>query len=403
MLTNRHITVMITGGIAAYKIPLLVRSLIKEGAEVRVLMTQNAKNFVDPFTFEVLTKQVVSIDEFHGKDPVLHIHTADWSDLVIVTPCTANTLGKLANGIADNLVTSCLLACTCPVIIAPAMNHHMLHHPAVEKNIHWLKEQGYWVLPTDYGFLAEGYEGDGRLLDLDLQVLAAKLALHPLAKVLAGSLVGQKWLITAGGTVEAIDPVRYIGNRSSGKMGCAIANMASLLGAEVHLIKTESVTAIPLLPTIKTTSVQSANELQEAVKNNLSANDVLVMAAAVSDYRVETPSQHKLKKQENLTLQLIKNPDILASIANESIFKVAFAAETDHVLTYAREKRKAKAVDILVANDVSKASIGFNSSDNAVTIISENQEKEVPKQAKWSVALSIIQAIIEVRSNERKA
>lgn len=403
MLKNRHITIMVTGGIAAYKIPLLVRLFIKTGAKVRVLMTPNAKNFIDPFTFEVLTKEPVSLDEFNGNDPVEHIHVADWSDLVLVTPCTANTLGKLAHGIADNLVTSCLLACTCPVVIAPAMNHHMLNHPAVQKNIAWLKANGYWVLPTDYGFLAEGYEGQGRLLDLSLQVLACQLAIHPLGKNLSHALDGQNWLISAGGTQEAIDPVRYIGNRSSGKMGCAIANVAALLGANVSLVRTTSVTGIPLLPTITATEVQSALDLQEALQEQISQSEVLVMAAAVSDYRVISPSAIKLKKQEQLTLELVKNPDILASFKEEAIFKVGFAAETDHVLTYAREKRKAKGVDLLVANDVSKASIGFNSQDNAVTIISEHKEVTLPKQAKWSIALEIIQSIVEVRSYEGQA
>ena len=400
MFNQKKVAVYVTGGIAAYKALLFVRLLIKEGAQVKVAMTQSACQFVSPLTFQVLTKEKVMVDTFDENNPsvVQHIHLADWSELAIVIPATANTIAKMANGIADNFVTSAFLATTAPKVIVPAMNEHMWENPATLRNCAQLEEDGVIIIEPSEGFLAEGYSGKGRLPEPE-EVLKQIKELN-LFEAEEKPLLGKKVLITAGGTKERIDPVRYISNDSSGKMGYALAEDAAQKGAEVILIS--ATTALPVPNGVKIEHVESAREMQEEVLNYFPAMDIAIMVAAVSDYRVKEPATQKMKKTDDeneITLTLVKNPDILKQLGNlkkENQTVIGFAAETHQVMEFARQKLDKKNADFIIANDVSDQSIGFGSDMHQVTILSKNGEEILlPKVSKNLLAKEIWKQLIQ--------
>ena len=394
MLNQKKVAVYVTGGIAAYKALLFVRLLIKEGAQVKVAMTQSACQFVSPLTFQVLTKEKVMVDTFDENDPsvVQHIHFADWTELAIVIPATANTIAKIAHGIADNFVTSAFLATTAPKVIVPAMNEHMWENPATLRNCAQLQKDGVIMIEPSEGFLAEGYSGKGRLPEPE-EVLQQIKELN-LFEEEEKSLLGKKVLITAGGTKERIDPVRYISNDSSGKMGYALAEDAVKKGAEVILIS--ATTVLPVPNGVKMEYVESTREMQEKVFEYFSETDIAIMVAAVSDYRVKEPATQKMKKtdgEDEITLTLVKNPDILkqlGSLKKEGQTVIGFAAETHQVIEFAKQKLVKKNADFIIANDVSDQTIGFGSDMHQVTILSKNgNEILLPKVSKNVLAKEI--------------
>lgn len=398
MLENVKIGVFVMGGIAAYKVPELVRQLIKKGAQVQVAMTQSAQEFVTPLTLQVLTKRPVLTHTFDEREPsqVQHVAMADWCDLALVVPATANGLAKMAHGLADDVVTTTLLAVTAPVLVVPAMNVHMYENPATQRNLAQLRADGLTIMEPDTGFLAEGYEGKGRLPELH-RIVAQVERLYARTH-LPQSLAGKQVIVSAGGTRERIDPVRYISNDSSGKMGYAMAQAADWLGATVTLVSTTQ----SLLPPegIQVQEVTSAQELAQAMNAHYDQMDYVVMAAAVSDYRVKHPHDQKIKKvagQTDWQLDLVQNPDILAQLGQTKRQQVliGFAAETQNLLEHARAKLSKKGADWLIANDVSNPAIGFNSDKNQVYVLgAQGQEVLLPQQSKTSLALAAWQVIL---------
>ena len=398
MLENVKIGVFVMGGIAAYKVPELVRQLIKKGAQVQVAMTQSAQEFVTPLTLQVLTKRPVLTHAFDEREPsqVQHVAMADWCDLALVVPATANGLAKMAHGLADDVVTTTLLAVTAPILVVPAMNVHMYENPATQRNLAQLQADGLTIMEPDTGFLAEGYEGKGRLPELH-RIVAQVERLYARTH-LPQSLAGKQVIVSAGGTRERIDPVRYISNDSSGKMGYAMAQAADWLGATVTLVSTTQ----SLLPPegVQVHEVASAQELAQAMTAHYDQMDYVVMAAAVSDYRVKHPHDQKIKKvagQTDWQLDLVENPDILAQLGQTKRQQVliGFAAETQNLLEHARAKLSKKGADWLIANDVSNPAIGFNSDKNQVYVLgAQGQEVLLPQQSKTSLALAAWQVIL---------
>ena len=398
MLENVKIGVFVMGGIAAYKVPELVRQLIKKGAQVQAAMTQSAQEFVTPLTLQVLTKRPVLTHTFDEREPsqVQHVAMADWCDLALVVPATANGLAKMAHGLADDVVTTTLLAVTAPILVVPAMNVHMYENPATQRNLAQLRADGLTIMEPDTGFLAEGYEGKGRLPELH-RIVAQVERLYARTH-LPQSLAGKQVMVSAGGTRERIDPVRYISNDSSGKMGYAMAQAADWLGATVTLVSTTH----SLLPPegIQVQQVASAQELAQAMTAHYDQMDYVVMAAAVSDYRVKQPHDQKIKKvagQTDWQLDLVANPDILAQLGQTKRQQVliGFAAETQNLLEHARAKLSKKGADWLIANDVSNPAIGFNSDKNQVYVLgAQGQEVLLPQQSKTSLALAAWQVIL---------
>lgn len=398
MLENVKIGVFVMGGIAAYKVPELVRQLIKKGAHVQVAMTQSAQEFVTQLTLQVLTKRPVLTHTFDEREPsqVQHVAMADWCDLALVVPATANGLAKMAHGLADDVVTTTLLAVTAPILVVPAMNVHMYENPATQRNLAQLQADGLTIMEPDTGFLAEGYEGKGRLPELH-RIVAQVERLYARTH-LPQSLAGKQVIVSAGGTRERIDPVRYISNDSSGKMGYAMAQAADWLGATVTLVSTTQ----SLLPPegVQVHEVASAQELAQAMTAHYDQMDYVVMAAAVSDYRVKHPHDQKIKKvagQTDWQLDLVENPDILAQLGQTKRQQVliGFAAETQNLLEHARAKLSKKGADWLIANDVSNPAIGFNSDKNQVYVLgAQGQEVLLPQQSKTSLALAAWQVIL---------
>lgn len=398
MLENVKIGVFVMGGIAAYKVPELVRQLIKKGAQVQVAMTQSAQEFVTPLTLQVLTKRPVLTHTFDEREPsqVQHVAMADWCDLALVVPATANGLAKMVHGLADDVVTTTLLAVTAPILVVPAMNVHMFENPATQRNLAQLRADGLTIMEPDTGFLAEGYEGKGRLPELH-RIVAQVERLYARTH-LPQSLAGKQVIVSAGGTRERIDPVRYISNDSSGKMGYAMAQAADWLGATVTLVSTTQ----SLLPPegVQVQQVASAQELAQAMTAHYDQMDYVVMAAAVSDYRVKHPHNQKIKKvagQTDWQLDLVQNPDILAQLGQTKRQQVliGFAAETQNLLEHARAKLSKKGADWLIANDVSNPAIGFNSDKNQVYVLgAQGQEVLLPQQSKTSLALAAWQVIL---------
>lgn len=390
---NKQIIVIVTGGIAAYKAAYFVRELVKQGAVVRVVMTSSAQQFITPFTFEVLTQQSVMTDMFHPikTGSVQHIEWAQWADLIFVVPATANLIAKMAQGIADDAALTIILASQAQKVVAPAMNDQMWENPATQRNIQQLHHDNILVIMPTTGFLAEGYEGKGRLpepVDILAQTEIRLLAQN-------GALKNQRVLITAGGTREALDPVRFLTNRSSGKMGYALAQAAAEAGASVQLITTINRN---VAYSVKTIMVESTQEMYDQVMSHVPDSDIFISAAAVADYRPAQKADQKIKKTDdnNMTINLVKNPDILAEVGHHKRqqYVVGFAAETQDLLAYADAKLKTKGADMLVANDVSRSDIGFSSDDNQVVVLTASHEPQyLPVQSKLDTARAIIQLI----------
>ena len=365
--SNRRILIGITGGIAAYKLPHLVRLITKAKCEAEVIMTESAQSFVAPMALETLSGRKVWDDErFDATIP--HIRLTDWAEVMVIAPCTANTLGKIANGVADNLLTSALLAASCPVLVFPAMNERMYSNPAVQENIAVLRRRGIFVATPDSGELACGVSGRGRMPEPEqiMHEIFRALCVHDMS--------GKNVLVTAGPTHEYIDPVRYISNPSSGKMGMAMARSAWYRGADVRVI------AGPVDADdygMSVTHVVSAVEMLEAVRENLSWADYVVKAAAVGDYRAKEYSAHKLKREgrDEMTLSLVQNPDIAAEagrLKREGQVLIGFAAETDDVAVHAKEKLDRKNLDYIIANDILEDGSGFRTDTNTVQMISRS-------------------------------
>ncbi len=391
MLSGKTILVGITGGIAAYKICELIRKFKKAGANVKIICTPNSLNFVTKLTLQNLSQNEVYVQEFDIKEwKPEHISLADEADIMVIAPATANTISKIAQGIADNLLTSVACAFSKKMIIAPAMNVNMWNNQAVQENLRKLQSRGAEILEPENGFLACGYTGKGRLCSIDKIFDVTVEALQYSQK-----LKGKKVIITAGGTIEDIDPVRYISNYSSGKMGFALANSAHDMGAEVILITTKNFTA-----PYKIVKVKSARDMQNAMEENFDNSDIIIMAAAVADYRVKEYSEQKMKKgdSDTITLELVKNPDILHSLCKKKTHQtiVGFCAESENLLINAQEKIKKKGCDFLVANDISRKDIGFGVNENEVAILNKNGEvKRIDKAPKTVIARKILEYINE--------
>jgi phosphopantothenoylcysteine decarboxylase / phosphopantothenate---cysteine ligase len=387
----------VTGGVGAYKAVEVCRGLQKRGHDVVAVMTRSAARFVGPVTFEAITRRPVITSQWRPgmNADIEHIAIADGIALLLVAPCTANVIGKFANGIADDFLSSLYLATKAPVLIAPAMNVNMLAHEAVQRNLQTLAARGVRFVEPGEGYLACGWIGKGRLAEPAEIVEAAVAVVDPPAS----SLKGTRVVVTAGPTYEDIDPVRYVGNRSSGRMGFALATEARRRGAEVTLVAGPTPLAAPAVDA--TINVRSAAEMHEAVMRVASNADVVIMAAAVADYTPASPAGQKVTKSDGpMTLTLQRTKDILgdlgsmrAGLGGARPVLVGFAAETQDVVARAREKRARKKVDLIIANDVSQPDQGFDAETNAVTIIGDGSEQAVPLQSKAGVAGIILDRV----------
>lgn len=367
-MNGKKVLVCVTGGIAVYKAVALVSKLQQAGAVVKVMMTDSARQFVNPLSFQVMSKNDVFFDTFDEKDSsvIAHIDLADWADLILVAPATANVIGKVANGIADNMVTTTLLAASSPVWMAPAMNVHMYDHPAVVRNIEQLYKDGVRFIEPSEGFLACGYVGKGRMEEPEK--IVALVAEHFQPKTLP--LQGKKVIVSAGPTRERIDPVRFVTNFSSGKMGYAMAEAARDLGADVVLVSGPVALAKPA--GMRVVDVESAQDMLEAIEAEYDTADIVVKTAAVADYRPKNAATQKVKKKDGDTfMEMERTPDILATLGNKKKHQllIGFAAETNDVETYAQGKLTRKNADYIVANDVTEVGAGFNTDTNTVTLI----------------------------------
>lgn len=395
MLTNKKILLCVTGGIAVYKAVALVSKLTQAGATVKVILSESAMEFVQPLSFQVMSKNDVYFDTFDEKDSsvIAHIDLADWADLIIVAPATANSIGKLANGIADNMITTTLLAATAPVWIAPAMNVHMYDHPAVIRNINQLAADGYQFIEPSEGYLACGYVGKGRLEEPEKITALASKFFEPKEQ----PLKGKKVIVTAGPTRERIDPVRYLSNFSTGKMGYAMAKAARGLGANVTLVSGSVALAKPA--GINVVDVESAEEMLQAVLAEYDDCSIAIKTAAVADYRPKNQMGQKMKKQEgDAAIELERTTDILKTLGErkQNQLLIGFAAETNDVLHYAEGKLKKKNADYIVANDVSKTDRGFGADENTVTIVGKNDFlKSYPSENKEQLAKKVLADIIK--------
>ncbi len=394
-LTNKRILLGVTGGIAAYKAAELIRRLQDRGAEVRVVMTRSATEFITPLTMQALSNNPVHLDllDTETESVMGHIELSRWADLIIVAPATADFMARLATGRGDDLLTTLCLAAECRIAIAPAMNQAMWAKEATQENCRLLKDRKMVIFGPDVGVQACGETGTGRLLDVD-EIVNQVTNLFP-----SNLLAGKKVLITAGPTREAIDPVRYISNHSSGKQGYALAEAALEAGAIVTLISGPTDLEAPdrahFIP------VTSADDMYNAVMDGLEGIDIMIGVAAVADYKPEVIQQQKIKKADSTTqkmvLELTENPDIIAAVANspQRPFTVGFAAETQNLIEYATNKLHQKNLDMIVANDVADPSIGFNSDENKTSVIWSNHVEELPKMSKSNTSTRIIELIAQ--------
>lgn len=397
-MRGKHIIVAVSAGIAAYKAIEVVSRLRKKGAEVKVVMTQNATHIASPLTFGEISGHPVALDMFeqvHQWD-VEHIALATWADAYVVVPATANVIGKIYAGIADDMLTTTIMATKAPKYLCPAMNTEMYNNPITQRNLEGLRSLGYHIMDPAEGWLACGITGVGRLPEPEAIVdwLEAKMCS-------TNELEGTTILVTAGGTQESIDPVRYIGNRSSGKMGYAIAEQAARMGAKVILVSAP--TSLPIPNGVDFISVDSAVSMQEAVEARYNDVNVVIMAAAVSDFRVLHKAEQKIKKMESMTIELVKNPDILQGLGSKKNHQilVGFAAETEHVIKYGQDKVAKKNLDMLVANDVSKSNAGFNVDTNEGYFLYPDKEpKEMPNMKKSDLARHILREVIDLVANK---
>ncbi|MEK5165331.1 bifunctional phosphopantothenoylcysteine decarboxylase/phosphopantothenate--cysteine ligase CoaBC [Paenibacillus sp. FSL R5-0527] len=395
MLSGKKILLGVTGGIAAFKAASLTSKLVKEGAEVRVIMTRSATKFITELTLQALSKNFVYTDTFDEKHPesISHINLADWADLVLVAPATANIIAKMAAGIADDMLSTTLLATQAPIMVAPAMNVHMYEHPAVVRNMAELVERGVMMIEPGEGLLACGYTGKGRMEEPESIAAVVNGYFARQAKRADKPLAGKKVVVTAGGTVERIDPVRYITNDSSGKMGFAIAKAARELGADVKIIAATTQAQPPA--GISLTRVSSAQEMYEAALREWADTDIMVKAAAVADYRPKETAPNKIKKTgDSLVLELVKNIDILETLGKQKTIQllIGFAAETENLEQHAMDKLKRKNCDLLVANDVTAEGAGFGAETNIVNIYDANGLVDsLPRLAKDEVGMRIME------------
>ena len=397
-MRGKHIIVAVSAGIAAYKAIEVVSRLRKKGAEVKVVMTQNATHIASPLTFGEISGHPVALDMFeqvHQWD-VEHIALATWADAYVVVPATANVIGKIYAGIADDMLTTTIMATKAPKYLCPAMNTEMYNNPITQRNLEGLRSLGYHIMDPAEGWLACGITGVGRLPEPEAIVdwLESKMCS-------TNELEGTTILVTAGGTQESIDPVRYIGNRSSGKMGYAIAEQAVRMGAKVILVSAP--TSLPIPSGVDFISVDSAVSMQEAVEARFNDVNVVIMAAAVSDFRVLHKAEQKIKKMESMTIELVKNPDILQGLGSKKSHQilVGFAAETEHVIKYGQDKVAKKNLDMLVANDVSKSNAGFNVDTNEGYFLYPDKEpKEMPNMKKSDLARHILREVIDLVANK---
>ncbi len=419
MLLNRRIIVGICGGIASYKAVDLVSKLQQAGAQIDVIMTEHAEDFVQPLTFATMSHRPVYSDlwEPSGQAAELHIGLAEAAELLAIVPATAHTLAKLAHGMADNMLTAVALATRAPLLLAPAMYKEMYSHPATRANLTLLQERGAHIVEPAIGRLASGAMGPGRLPETDVLLGAISMALGQ-----NGDLAGRRVVVTAGGTQEPIDPVRYLGNRSSGKMGYALAVEARDRGAQVVLIS--GPVTLPVPYGVELHPVETAQQMRDAVYDAIANADILVMSAAVADFRPAQAAAHKIKKEgseaqdregnNGLSIQLVKTPDILGELASslpeqetfqspqQRLVRVGFAAETEQLLVYAQEKLRKKRLDLLIANDVSRLDSGFGADTNKVTIFhAQGAVEELPVMPKTGVAVAIWDRVVPLLGTKK--
>lgn len=394
MFQGKKILVAITGGIAAYKSILIVRLLIKNGAEVKVILTPSARKFVTELTLSTLSKNNVLVDLFEDNVWANHVELGRWADIMLIAPLTCNTLAKMANGICDNLLMAVYLSATCPIIVAPAMDEDMWHHPSTKNNLKIIENFGNKIISVTTGELASGLFGEGRMAEPEIIVQYVN---HFISTT--QFLKGKKVLVNAGPTYEQIDPVRFIGNHSSGKMGIAIAEEFFLNGAEVHVVLGPS-NYKPKYNAIKITSVKTSDEMFNACIDNFNGVDIAVLSAAVADYKPKTISNQKIKKtSDSLHLELTKTKDILkhlGSIKKVQQFLVGFALETENEEVNALKKLKEKNADMIVLNSLNDLTAGFGKDTNKVTIFEKNGNSiSYPSKTKQEVAKDIVQHIIQ--------
>lgn len=395
MLNGKTIVLAVTGSIAAYKIPNLARMLRKLGAQVQVLMTSNAVNFINPITFESLTGTKCLIDTFdrNFEFSVEHVSVAKQANCVLIAPASANVIGKIANGIADDMLTTTVMACTCKKIISPAMNHNMFHNPIVQDNLEKLKRFGYEIISPDHGMLANGDSGDGRMPEerVLLEYILRETACEK-------DLAGKKVLVTAGATMEAIDPVRYITNHSSGKMGFALARAAMLRGAEVTLVAAHTDSEPPMF--VNRVDVRSAEDMFNAVAAVSAEQDIIIKAAAVADYTPVVTADSKIKKSDgDMNIELKRTKDILKYLGeNKRSGQIicGFSMETDNVLENSRKKLISKNCDIICANSLRTEGAGFGTETNIITMITAGEECELPLMSKEEAAHRIFDLILKL-------
>ena len=399
--TQPNVALGVSGGIAAYKAVEVLRGLQRAGCNVRVAMTKRACEFVQPLTFRALSGAHVIVDDYapDNPDPIAHITFSQTVDLLVIAPATANIIAKFANGVADDFLTSTYLACSAPVLIAPAMNTTMLLHPATQRNLETLRADGVHVVEPDAGEMACGTIGPGRLSEPERIVAAALEILRAARKK---DLVGERVLFTVGATREEIDPVRFISNRSSGRMGFALAEAALRRGGDVTVVA--GITTVDPPAGAKVVRALSADEMDQAVARESKQASVFIGAAAIADYRPAKRAGQKIKKtEESVMLTLERTPDVLANVAaarTNGILVVGFAAETENVIANAREKLRSKKLDAIIANDVTRQDSGFDSRTNAITILtaSNDQAVELPTLSKSEAADRILDVIVSLRS-----
>ena len=389
MLTGKTVLLGVSSSIAAYKICNLARMLTKLGADVHVSMTANTQNFVHPLTFETLTQHKCLIDTFdrNFEYSVEHVSIAKKADVVMIAPATANVIGKIANGIADDMLTTTVMACTCKKIIAPAMNHNMFHNPIVQENIEKLRRHGYEIIEPVNGMLANRDIGDGKLPDEEtlLEYIVREAAFEK-------DLAGRRVLVTAGATRESIDPVRFITNHSSGKMGFAIARAAMLRGADVTVIAAHTDVEPPML--VNVVNVQSAEDMYNAVKERFDESDIIIKAAAVADYTPVTVAENKIKKSDgDMVIELKRTTDILKYIGEHKRagqVVCGFSMETENVIENSRSKLVKKNCDMICANSIKKAGAGFGTDTNIITMITPDGDEELELMSKFDAANIIL-------------
>ena len=391
-LANRHVVLGVTGGIAAYKACYLASRLVQAGAIVDTLMTEAATRFVTPLTFQALTHLPVTTDMFHllAETEIGHVSLADRADVMVIAPATANTIAEIVLGLANDMVSTTALATTAPLVVAPAMDYKMWENTVTQENVNRLRERGALIVEPGVGYLASGAVGQGRMAEPDVILEAVKYTLGR-----KGDLAGCRLVVTAGGTQEPIDPVRFVGNRSSGKMGYAVAEAARDRGAEVTLITAP--TALKPPEYVRIVRASTARQMQQAVLEATEHADALVMAAAVADYQPAQVAEQKIKKQQEvLAIRLEPTPDILASLPDGRLVKVGFAAESQDLIANARDKVRRKRLDLIVANDITLPGSGFGADSNKVALIdAEGHVEDLPLLPKLEVAHRILDRVID--------